>query len=68
MPIKKKFMRANEAPFMIRKLKKAIMIRSTVRNAFLKHPANENKKNYRKQRNFSVHLLRTEKKKLPGKS
>ena len=68
MPIKKKFMRANEAPFMFRKLKKAIMIRSRVRNTFLKHPTNENKKNYRKQRNFSVNLLRTEKKKLPGKS
>ena len=68
MPIKKKIMRANEASFMIRKLKKAIMIRSRVRNTFLKHPTNENKKNYRKQRNFSVNLLRTEKKKLPGKS
>ena len=45
MPIKKKFMTANEAPFMIRKLKKAIMIRSRVRNTFLKHPTNENKKN-----------------------
>ena len=44
MPIKKKFLRANEASFMIRKLKKAIMIRSRLRNIFLKHPTNENKK------------------------
>ena len=47
-PIKKKFIRANEEPFMIRKLKKAIMIRSRLRNTFLKHPTNENKRNYRK--------------------
>ena len=38
------------------------MIRSRLRNTFLKHPANENKKNYRKQRNFCVSLLRKEKK------
>ena len=63
--IKKKFIRAtNEAPFMIRKVKKAIRIRSRRRNTFLKHPTNENKKNYRKQRNFCVSLLRKERKKL----
>ena len=61
-PIKKKFIRANEAPLMTRKLKKAIMIRSRLRNTFLKHPINENKKKYRKQRNFCVGLLRKEKK------
>ena len=64
VPIKKKFINANEAPFMTRKLKKAIMIRSRLRNTFLKHPTNENKKKYRKQRNFCVSLLRKEKKKL----
>ena len=63
-PIKKKYLRANEAPFMNRKLKKAIMIRSRLRNTFLKHPTNENKKNYRKQRNFCISLLRKEKKKI----
>ena len=63
-PIKKKYLRANEAPFMNRKLKKAIIIRSRLRNTFLKHPTNENKKNYRKQRNFCVSLLRKEKKKF----
>ena len=41
-PNKKKFIMANEAPFMKRKLKKAKMIRSRLRNTFLKHPANEN--------------------------
>ena len=38
------------------------MIRSRLRNTFLKDPGNENKKNYRKQRNFCVSLLRKEKK------
>ena len=58
-PIKKKFLSANEAPFMTIKLKNAIP-----RNTFLKHPTNENKKIYEKQRNFRVSLLRKEKKKL----
>ena len=63
-PIRKKFVRADEALFMTRKLKKAIMIRSRLRNTFLKHSTNQNKKNCRKQRNFWVSLLRKEKKKL----
>ena len=42
--IKKKFVKANEAPFMTRKLKKVIMVRLRVRNTFLKHPTSENKK------------------------
>ena len=58
--IKNKFIRANEAPLMNRKIKKAMMITSRLRNTFLKHRTNENKKNYRKQRNFCVSLLRKE--------
>ena len=42
--IKQKLISANEAPFMKRKLKKSIMIRSRLRNTFLKHLTNENKK------------------------
>ena len=63
-PIKKKFLSANEAPFMTIKLKNAIMVSSRPRTTFLKHPTNENKKIYEKQRNFRVSLLRKEKKKL----
>ena len=55
-PNKKKFIMANEAPFMNRKLKKAIMIRSRLRNIFLKHSANEKQKKFWKQRNFCVSL------------
>ena len=61
-PIKKTFIRANEALFVTRKLKKAIMVRSSLRNAFLKHPTNKNKKHYGKERNFCVSLLRKKKK------
>ena len=38
------------------------MVRSKLRNTFLKHPTNEDKINYRKQINFCVSLLRKEKK------
>ena len=34
---------------MTRKPKNAIMVRSKLRNTFLKHPTNENKRSYRKQ-------------------
>ena len=44
------------------KLKNAIMVSSRPRNTFLKHPTNENKEIYEKQRNFRVSLLRKEKK------
>ena len=47
---------------MTRKLKKVIMVRSRLRKTFLKHSTNENKKNYKKQINFCVSLLRKEKK------
>ena len=46
----------------IENLKKAMIIRSILRNTFFKHPTNENKKDYRKQRNVCVCLLRKEKK------
>ena len=57
-----KYVRANEAPFMNRTIKKAIMKRSRLRNKFIKNPSEENNLNYKKQRNFCVTLLRNEKK------
>ena len=36
-PMKKKYLRANHATFMTKKVRKAIMIRSKLRNEFLKH-------------------------------
>ena len=51
-PIKMKYVRANEAPFMNKTIKKAIMKRSRLRNKFIKNPSEENNLNYKKQRNF----------------
>ena len=41
-PIKMKYVRANEAPFMNKTIKKAIMKRSRLRNKFIKNPSEEN--------------------------
>ena len=61
-PEKKKIVRGNQAPFMSHCLSKAIMHRSKLKNKFNKYPTDENKSNYKKQRNFCVKLLRQEKK------
>ena len=42
-PMKEKLVRANNAPFMTKKLSKAIMTRSRLRNRFLKNPNNVTK-------------------------
>ena len=61
-PIRKKYVRANNAPYMNKTLSKAIMTRSRVRNKFLKNPNNKNRGIYNKQRNYCVNLLRKRKK------
>ena len=61
-PNKKRSIRANQAPFMNKTLQQAIMKRSRLRNIFKKNCTEENKRNYNKQRNFCVSLLRKEKK------
>ena len=57
-PIRMKYVRANEAAFMNRAIKKAIMKRLRLRIKFLKNPTNENNMIYKKQRNLCVTLLR----------
>ena len=61
-PKKKKYIRANQAPFMNKMLQKAIMDRSRLRNKFLKHMTSSNKMAYNKQRNSCVNLCRKQKK------
>ena len=56
-PIRKKYGRANNAPYMNKTLSKAIMTRSRVRNKSLKNPNNKNRGIYNKQRNYCVNLL-----------
>ena len=55
--------RGNNAPFMNKILSKAFMHRSKLKNNYNKNPTEENKILYKRQRNFSVNLLRREKKK-----
>ena len=62
VPIKRKYIRANEAPFMLKELHKAIMKRSRLRNVFLKPRTDTNKKTYSTQRNLCKKLLKNTKK------
>ena len=60
-PIKRKYIRANEAPFMTKDLHKAIMKRSKLRNNFLKSRNLSDRKNYTSRRNLCEKLLKTPK-------
>ena len=62
-PIKKKYLRANQREFMSKKLNKAIMTLSRLRNKFLKEKSADSKIAYAKQRNCCINLLRRTKKK-----
>ena len=61
-PIKRKYVRANEAPFMTKELHKAVMKRSKLRNKFLKTKSITDRKIYNVQRNYCKKLLRSTKK------
>ena len=65
-PQKKKYPRGNQLPFMNKSLSKAIMSRSKFRNIFLKNRTEENRRNYSKQRNLCVALLRKSKREYFG--
>ena len=60
--IKKKYPRANEAPFMIKKIHNAIMNRSRYRNKFLKDKSQTSRENYKIQQILCKKLLRKTKK------
>ena len=57
-PLKTKFIRHNNNPFMTKELRKAIMKRSQLKNTYNKNHNYENWYLYQKQRNFCVNLLR----------
>ena len=61
-PRKKKYTRANQAPFLTKEINKEIMTRSRLRNKFLRCRSDENKKAYNEQRNRCVKLVRNAKK------
>ena len=61
--MQRKYVCANEAPFMTKELHKAIMKRPRLRNKFLKNKNEINKNSYKVQRNYCKKLLKTTKKK-----
>ena len=60
--MKKKFVRANHAPFMTKSLRKAIMLCSKLRHRYNKSRTSENLNNCREQRNLCVKLFKSAKK------
>ena len=60
-PLKKRYVRVNQSPFMNKKLSKEIMKRSRLRNKYLNTKSDIDRKAYNKQRNCVVSLLRNEK-------
>ena len=61
-PMKKKFLRANEVPYMTKTLKKAIMNRSRFENRYYKTKSMEDKNNYKRQKNYCMRLYKRERK------
>ena len=61
-PVKKRYVRANSSPFMTKDIHKAIMVRSRLRNKFLKLKTPESRHAYKKQRNLCVTLIKNAKK------
>ena len=58
VPLKKKTLRGNHAPFVSKELRKAIYTRSRFRNRFLKIPDETNSRLYKQQRNKYVSIRR----------
>ena len=62
-PLKTKIIRGNQAPFMNKRLSKAIMNKSRIRNKYLQWPSRENFLAYKKIKNKCNNLLKKSKKK-----
>ncbi len=60
-PLKKKYLRANDGPFMTKELRKANMRRTRLKNSFNKTRTSENWAAYKRQRNLCVNILRQNK-------
>ena len=58
VPLKQKYLRANDAPFMTKTLRKASMLRIQLRNRLNRYSTSENWKAFKKQRNKCVKILR----------
>ena len=56
--VKKKYLRANHSKFVNKELSKAMMLRTKLRNKFLKQKTTETRSGYNKQRNICASILR----------
>ena len=65
-PLKKRYVRANQAPFIDKNISKHIMKRSRLRNKFLNSKNDTDRKAYNAQRNLCVNLIRQAKKQFFG--
>ena len=65
-PTKKKYVTANQAPFISKTLSKEIMKRLRLRNKFLNTKSHIDRRVYNKQRSYVVSFLRKEKKDFCG--
>ena len=63
-PLKKKTVRANEAPYMTKQLRKAIMTRSRLQNRHHKLKTEESNQKFKRQRNFCNRLYKRERKRF----
>ena len=61
-PLKKQYARANDAPFVTKALRKAVMLRSRLRNKYNQKKVAESWNNFRRQHNPCLKLFRQEKK------
>ena len=61
-PMKEKFIRGNQAPFMNKTLSKAFMQQAKLKNRHNKNPTERNHLHFEKQRNYCVNLLKRVKK------
>ena len=57
-PVKKKYIRANHSKFINKELSKSMMLRTNLRNKFLKQKTTETRSSYNKQRNICISVLR----------
>ena len=57
-PLKRRYVRASNSPFMNEPLYKAIMVRTRLRNKSLKLKTIESREAYKRQRNYCVCLIR----------
>ena len=63
-PIKTKLLRANHKPFITKQLRKAMMKTSQLQKRFWSNKTEENRRLYKKQRNFKSRLCKREKQKF----